>query len=425
MNIRFLFNVIIAVFIFSHLSVSEMHAQEVFPVSLISVDKGTYSICIDKEQQRLHVFNGRDSVLDLPCSTGMNPGNKQIEGDKRTPEGVYYFENVLDGKNLPDFYGWRAFTLNYPNPVDRSIGRNGDGIWIHGRIIPLDFTDTKGCISLTNDDLKKLSPYLNARYTPIIILKNMVNIDKKSLEVMEQVYAGFVFSWIAAWENKDIRKFRMCYSDRFYDTLRGDSLDTYIGRKQKTFEKYEYITILSNGLRIVSADGYVLCYFLMDFSGGGFQSTGIKYVYMENSTKGPKILAEEFVPLSRIPLWDKEAHELQSREREELMKFLDRWTDSWKTKDLERMKACYAESFPLLDEFFDRKKRNLEPYRYIQVKLDDIQTDRSGVYWNLRARQEFISDNYRDLGIKELRLIRTSKGFYIKNEKWERIHEKS
>ncbi|MBN2298958.1 MAG: L,D-transpeptidase family protein [Deltaproteobacteria bacterium] len=396
-----------------------------FPVSLISVDKGTYSICIDKEQQRLHVFKGRDSVLELPCSTGMNPGNKQFEGDKRTPEGVYFFDKILDGKDLPDFYGWRAYTLNYPNPVDRSIGRNGNGIWIHGRIVPLDFTDTKGCVSLTNDDLKRLSAYLNARRTPVIILKDMVNIDRKSLEVMEQLYAGFVFSWIDAWENKDIEHFRGCYSNSFYDTLSGDTLSTYIDRKKGTFEKYDYITILTNGLRIVSADGYVLCYFLMDFSGGGFQSTGIKYVYLENSSSGPKILAEEFMPLSRAPLWDQEAGDLERREKDELNKFLDSWISAWKTKDFEGMRACYADSFPSLDEFFDMKKRNLEPYRYIQVRLDDIKTDRRGVFWNLRAVQEFTSDKYRDVGIKELQLIRTNKGFYIKQEKWERIHERS
>lgn len=425
MGIRFLFSAVCAVFVLLHLPLTVMHAQEVYPVSLISVDKGTYSVCIDKQQQSLHVFNGRQKILELPCSTGMNPGNKQYEGDKRTPEGVYFFDKILDGKDLPEFYGWRAYTLNYPNPVDRSSGRNGNGIWIHGRIIPLDSTDTKGCVSLVNEDLKRLSEYLHAKRTPVIILKDMITIDKKSLEVMEQLYAGFIFSWISAWENKDIKNFRGCYSDSFYDTLRGDNLDTYMERKRGTFEQYEYITIQTNGLRIVCADAYVLCYFLMDFSGDGFQSTGIKYVYLENVSNGPRILTEEFMPLSRAPLWDQEARDLEHREHKELSTFLDTWITAWKTKDIEGMRACYAPSFPDIDGYFDRKQRNLEPYRYIQVRLDDMVTERKGVYWKLRAVQEFTSDSYQDVGIKELELIRTSEGFSISQERWERIHERS
>ncbi|HHO75077.1 MAG TPA: hypothetical protein ENN05_01455 [Deltaproteobacteria bacterium] len=422
---RYRCNLIIGVLVFMHLFVSGTHAQEMVPVSLISVGNGTYSICIDKEQQRLYVFNGRDRVLELPCSTGMNPGNKEVEGDKRTPEGVYFSEKILDGKALPDFYGWRAYTLNYPNPVDVSVGKNGNGIWIHGRNIPLDSTDTKGCVSLANDDLKKLSPYLYTMHTPVIILKDMVNIDKKSMEVMEHLYGGFVLSWIAAWENKEIGHFRKFYSDRFLDTLRGDTLEAYMDRKQGLFERYDYITILTNKMTIVAADEYVVCYFLMDFSGGDFQSSGIKYVYVENSASGPKILAEEFMPLSRTTLWDKEAQDLQRMEQEELMRFLDTWTGSWKAKDFERMKECYEDSFPLLNEYFERKKRNLETYGYIEIELDDIQTDRRGVFWNLRAVQKFTSDTYRDVGIKELQLVRTNKGFYIKQEKWERIDEES
>ena len=425
MNRRLLFNITFIIFVCQFLGVSEIDARESSPVSLMGVDQGTYSICIDKSQQKLHLFNGRDEVLVLPCSTGMNPGDKKVEGDKRTPEGIYFFKEILQGQNLPNFYGWRAYTLNYPNPIDRSRGKNGNGIWIHGRILPLDSTDTKGCVSLANEDLKKISGYLTSYHTPIISIENMIYLDEKSLDVMERVYKDFISSWLDAWENKDIDRYRSCYSPEFYDSLRGDGLDTYIERKKSTFEKYDYMSIITNDLKIVGADGYVVCYFLMDFAGGGFQSTGVKFVYIENGSEGPKILAEDFIPLKRIPQWEADAKELQQSERDSLMAFIDTWSTSWESKDLARMKDCYADSFPLKEAFFEQKQKDLGPYRFIEVSFEDIETNRTGVYLHLRARQTFTSDRYHDVGIKELQLIRTRKGFFITEEKWERSYEKS
>ena len=424
MDTRFLVTFIFIVFVYACLPVSDISGHDSIPVSLISLDQETYSICVDKSQQRLHLFKGRDEVLNLPCSTGMNPGDKKIEGDRRTPEGIYFFKNLLSGDELPDYYGWGAYVLNYPNPIDISHKKNGNGIWIHGRIIPLDSTDTKGCISLANDDLKKLSGYLKPYHSPIINMDNMVYIDEESMNAMEKLYKNFIISWLDAWENKDAQRYRSCYSPRFYDTLRGDDLDTYIERKQRTFEKFDYLSILTNGISIVGANGYVLGYFLMDFSGGGFQSTGVKFVYLENGSSGVKILAEEFLPLKKVPGWQLEATELLDRENDSLMAFLDNWKTSWQAKDLNKMKNCYALSFPSRDKYFKRKERNLEPYRNIQVVLEDIETLRKGVYWELRAKQRFTSDCYADTGIKELQLIRTSKGFFITGEKWERIYEK-
>ena len=425
MDIRFLFAVILIAVVCVCLPVEDIRGHDSIPVSLISLDQGMYSICVDKSQQRLHLFNGRDEVLNLPCSTGMNCGDKQVEGDRRTPEGIYFFKEILQGDEIPDFYGWRAYILNYPNPIDMARKKNGNGIWIHGRIIPLNSTDTKGCISLTNDDLKKLSGYLEAYRTPIISIDNMIYIDGNSLDAMGKVYKNFIISWLDAWENRDVERYRSCYSPRFHDTLRGDDFDAFIKRKQRIFEKYDHISLLRNGIRIVGADGYVICYFLMDFAGGGFQNTGVKFVYLENSTSGPKILAEDFMALDRISTWDQEANELVSRENDSLMAFLDTWSNAWEAKDLEKMKDCYAASFPSRDKYFEKKQRNLESYQSIQVVLDNIETSRRGVYWKLRAKQRFTSDSYRDVGIKKLQLIRTSKGFFITEEEWERIYEES
>ena len=59
-------------------------------------------------------------VSSWPTDIGQKDGDKLVEGDKRTPEGVYFFQTAMDGKRVNyNEYGNRIFTLDYPNYFDR------------------------------------------------------------------------------------------------------------------------------------------------------------------------------------------------------------------------------------------------------------------------------------------------------------------
>jgi len=425
MKLRISRKTIVGMMLFSLLWSGEVLGNERIPVPLIGVGDGIYAVCVDKSLQRLYVYNGRKQVEEIPCSTGMNPGDKQVQGDRRTPEGVYFFERIIEGQSLPETYGWRAYTLNYPNSVDRSLGKNGNGIWIHGRKLPLEDRDTKGCVSLTNGDLKVLDAYLYPYHTPVITLESMTTIDEQSLDAMESRYRGFINDWIDAWQNKDFEKYEACYSPRFYDFLLGQSRDGFLARKRAIFSRHEHISILSQGLVIVGTDSYVLCYFLMDYSGDSFQSAGVKYVYLENGSEGPRIIAEEFTPLSKAQKWQAMAEDLERRQNEEVRGFLDAWRSSWEGKDLDVMKGLYLPSFPEREEYFSAKAKNLAPYQSVRIVLDGMDIRRSGVYWTITANQRFASESYEDFGKKTLRLVSTSRGFRVIQEQWEKIDEDS
>ncbi|MFY9397952.1 MAG: L,D-transpeptidase family protein [Desulfomonilia bacterium] len=395
------------------------------PSFLIGVQDGTYAVCVDKSLQLLHVYNGRSLVKTIPCSTGMNPGDKQAQGDRRTPEGIYFFERIIDGRTLPDMYGWRAYTLNYPNAVDRALGKNGNGIWIHGRKIPLEERDTKGCVSLRNSDLQSIDPYLSAYQTPIVTLNSMTTVDRGQVDADEARYRGFVLSWIDAWQGKDIEAYESCYSKRFSDTLQGLGLQEYLARKRRLFERYEHISISTHGMTIVGSERYVLSYFLLDYSGDEFQSAGVKYVYLEDTPDDPKIIAEEFLPLHRAPQWAETARELEKRQAEAVVSFLENWRGCWEAKDLDAMKDLYLPTFPDREAYFQAKDRNLAPYEYVKIELEDVDMQRKGAYWTVTARQRFSSDSYRDVGVKTLRLVNTAKGLRVIHEAWEKIDENS
>jgi len=181
-----------------------------------------YAIVVDTQRSRLYLFrndNGRPVfVADYYASQGKAGAFKEREGDLKTPVGVYHVTSELTAQKIGDFYGKRAFPINYPNEWDRLHGRNGHGIWLHG--VPPDTyarppKTSEGCVVLATQDLEALSPYLQVGLTPVIIsqgvewlslndwLKERASLDKEIEE------------WRQDWESRDVARYMRHYSVRF------------------------------------------------------------------------------------------------------------------------------------------------------------------------------------------------------------------
>lgn len=136
-------------------------------------------ILVEKSRQRLTVFDGQRVVRQYPASTGREPGDKQREGDYRTPEGEFY----VCVKNAASKYT-RALGLSYPSREDARRGLR-EGLITreeHDRILyaidnrrqpPWDTAlggeimihgdrrggrTTQGCIALEDRDILELFP---------------------------------------------------------------------------------------------------------------------------------------------------------------------------------------------------------------------------------------------------------------------------
>lgn len=74
-------------------------------------------------------------------------GPKLFEGDKQSPEGFYSF-----GQESLIWQGhyFRAFNVNFPNVLDRSLGRTGSGILIHGACSSI------GCFAMTDSTIDEI-----------------------------------------------------------------------------------------------------------------------------------------------------------------------------------------------------------------------------------------------------------------------------
>jgi hypothetical protein len=94
---------------------------------------------------------------------------------KEKIEGLnpYTFLGVskLKGPSLPSKYGICAYTLNFPDPIDKRLNKDGDGIWLHATPIERPPYNSEGCIVVSDKDMKELIPYINVGKTFICISK--------------------------------------------------------------------------------------------------------------------------------------------------------------------------------------------------------------------------------------------------------------
>ena len=182
--------------------------------------KQSHALLIDTSRSRLFVYAndlGRPRyVTDFYISLGRNGVDKSREGDQKTPIGVY---NILALKEkLPDFYGPGAYPLSYPNDWDRINGRNGHGIWLHGT--PSETYArapwaTDGCIVLTNEDLARLSTYVDISRTPVVIGQAVEWREPGQWEAEREGFLAAFHQWKGDWESLDANRYLSHYSRNF------------------------------------------------------------------------------------------------------------------------------------------------------------------------------------------------------------------
>lgn len=122
-------------------------------------------IVVLKAKRQLMLYANGKVLKTYDVSLGRHPmGPKQREGDKRTPEGVYFIEAH---KAESSFH--RALRISYPSVADRNAAekRNeppGGDIMIHGIRNGLGFIGrlqrcvdwTSGCIAVTDPEIEEI-----------------------------------------------------------------------------------------------------------------------------------------------------------------------------------------------------------------------------------------------------------------------------
>jgi L,D-peptidoglycan transpeptidase YkuD (ErfK/YbiS/YcfS/YnhG family) len=170
------------------------------PANLVVISPSIHTIlAADIQEARLYVLkrNGEQFNLatDYYLSTGTAGAHKYVEGDQRTPVGIYSLKPRLKSSDLPALAGHGAWPLNFPNHWDRAHKRLGSGIWLHGTL-PGQYDglphSTNGCLALSNEDLDALSPSLSEPGTILLIAEHLKWVNPQVLaqqrhEVMKRL----------------------------------------------------------------------------------------------------------------------------------------------------------------------------------------------------------------------------------------------
>jgi L,D-transpeptidase YnhG len=216
------------------LALTERPPEGSIPSQFLTLaSQSRHAIAIDASRSRLYLFENLNPARSSPAddrqprlklvgdfyiSVGLSGIEKAVEGDKRTPLGVYYITSTLNPADLPDLYGVGALPINYPNPLDVQRGKTGSGIWLHGT--PSDQfvrapQASDGCVVLSNPDLERLLRTVQIRTTPVVIAPQLQWVQPDALSSDRQQFESVLEAWRRSRSEGNLTELKGFYSSRF------------------------------------------------------------------------------------------------------------------------------------------------------------------------------------------------------------------
>jgi murein L,D-transpeptidase YafK len=398
---------------------------------LISGKAGPYHvILVEKASQRLFLyrFDGEYRLLrSYACATGERKGNKRASGDRKTPEGVYFFTRACEQRYLSPIYGARAFPMNYPNLIDRRQGKHGDGIWLHGISEKLKPRSTKGCIAMTNRDILELESYIQLWQTPIIVEDRLAYEEPASLRRQGGALLEQIEGWRKAWSRKELDDYLSHYSSEF--RWKSLNLHGWRERKARLNRLYREISVQLSDLRLFRHGNMVLAACEELYRSDRFASHGFKHLYLVQNSRQWRIVGEQWHKSDRPPPPPLQLAAASAEPPEvSIRRFVEQWRQAWERGDLPTYLACYHPRFKTgaMDrQTWKRHKRDLfTRWTTRHISLSEIRIQEQDRTATVAFKQRYRAPNHKDYGLKTLYLGRYQGRWTILNEIWQPLAER-
>jgi len=261
----------------------------------------------DKALNRMYLYEsdgngGLRKIADEYVVTGSVKGDKQVQGDGKTPNGIYRFINKLQGKELEARYGPVAFPIDYPNELDALHQKNGYGIWLHG--YPVDVLrrppqDTRGCFSISNSRLVEVADHVTLKRSWVIVGENLeFDRHEKKQALLESVRRD-IEAWRSDWVSLNIDAYLSHYHRNFRSGQR--DLQAWRSYKQRVNANKSFVEVTFSNLTLMHDpnrwdEGEILvAEFDQHYSSSNYTDLGRKRLYLarESESQPWKILLEE------------------------------------------------------------------------------------------------------------------------------------
>lgn len=271
------------------------HPGDKIPANLLQIDSNIeHIVVVDLNKSRLYLYQHIDGkptlVTDYYVSIGKNGTIKQVEGDKRTPIGVYFITGFKPPETLPDMYGAGAFPIDYPNVLDKRLGKTGYGIWLHGT--PSDTFSRQprasdGCVTLSNSDLKKIKSFLKPGLTPVIIAEDIAWASPSEIANEQSDFQRVLSQWQRDWQSLNTDAYLNNYSHEF--NAKGMDLQHWRSHKQKVNKSKSFIEVALSNINVFhypGTDNLRLVTFEQDYKSNNYSSSSKKQQYWKLENDG-------------------------------------------------------------------------------------------------------------------------------------------
>lgn len=277
------------------------HANtEMVPNGILRLGDGAYYsqhvILADKAKRIVSVWKNTEGkltkVTEYKNDLGKAEGDKKYEGDNKTPEGIFFFNEVLEGNKIPfQKYGVRAITTNYPNLFDKREKKTGYGIWLHG--IPDEVglkRGSEGCVVINNDSILEVTKYIDLKNTAFLIEDEVTYVNQETQQKRRAEVENFLKTWKESWVGKDIETYINHYSDKFYSSRKNKK--QWKAHKSHLNKVYKQFFVDFSDPVVFEVDNQLIVRTLQHYKSPNINDIGEKTVYLEREDGKLKIVAE-------------------------------------------------------------------------------------------------------------------------------------
>ena len=267
--------------------------------SLYNEGLPSHLVAVDKNRQTFMFFE-KKSPLKLrytyPCTTGQLPGDKQVLNDLRTPEGIYFVEyKIASGLDFKE-YGGIAYTLNYPNPVDKLRGKTGHGIWIHSKGLGIEPLSTRGCVAIGLKEIDEVGPSLVPGTAVVLAEKldenTMLQPDSNAARELRRLMQA----WSNAWAARSDKMFDF-YDGESYTKAMSESFAAFKLNKERLFKVLSFVKIYNRKIHVLEGPGYWVTWSEQFYAASNLSTEGVRRLYWQRGKdKKFRIVGMEWTP---------------------------------------------------------------------------------------------------------------------------------
>lgn len=439
-------------------AITERPVRDLIPDVLLQMsDEQKYALVMDAKRARLFLYENIKGIptliSDFYVSQGKFGIDKFKEGDQRTPLGVYFITNRLPGAKLPDFYGPGALPLNYPNEWDKSQGRGGSGIWLHG--VPSSNYSrpplaSDGCVVLSNPDFLKIAATVDIAKTPVIISDKINFISRAAWLAEKQQASKLIEDWRLDLATANPNQIARHYSRNFKNNhnelvtswiskqipaqagamqvaLRDISQYRYPGKSDIVVSYFTQNGIAARGAYSIKRHQYWMK-----------EGTQWRIIYEEaNQIAGAKV---EFLTAKdgSVKAAPKEAQKpviaaIDERKQEEprdkakqaqadILKTVERWLAVWASKNTNAYLAYYARDFQTPNgesrkSWMEERRSRINGKGKITIRIDSPTVSVDNNTATVKFRQHYQSGSLVASSRKTLALVKQDGKWLIKQER--------